>query len=205
MSETAEDVIQASPEAQEVPVPQSIDDILADLRGFGIEEFEEILTLTIAGKTVQLKLANVPTEADLTAIIAVDGFKNYQFFQEVKIELLSRSITWINGVDIRKLTKVERRVTDPIDGLPKDIQVVLLSLIKSWGLEVMQVLWKVLMVHSQSIENRLFDSFPQAAVMTDVERRYFERIEKEMEQLAGDALKERVNQLIDDEAEVAAS
>ena len=129
MSETVEEVISPAPEA---PTPLSIDEVLVDLRGFGIEEFEEIRTITVAGKTLQLKIANVPTEADLTAVIAVDGYKNYQFFQEVKIELLSRSI---NEVDISKMTPIQRRVTDPIDGFPKDIQVVLLGLIKSWGLE----------------------------------------------------------------------
>jgi hypothetical protein len=185
----------------EEPIPLSVSDVLADLRGFGIEEFEEILTLTISGKTIRIKLSNVPTDGDLMAMVAVEGMKNYAFFQEVKIELLSRAITWINGIDINKLTKLERRVKDPEDGLPKDIQVVLRGLIKSWGLEVMQVLWKVLMVHSQSIENRLFDSFPQAAVLTDVERRYQERIQKDLEQMTKDALQDRVDQILGEDTE----
>jgi hypothetical protein len=179
--------------------PMSLDQVLADLRGFGIEEFEEILTLTIAGKKLQMKLSNVPTDGDLTAMLAVEGLKNYAFFQEIKVELLSRAITWLNGIDIAKLTKLERRVIDPSDGLPKDIQVVLRNLIKSWGLEVMQVLWKVLMVHSQTIENRLFENFPQAAQLTDVERRYRERIEKELEELQRNALTERVDEILNEE------
>ena len=63
----------------------------------------------------------------------------------------------------------------------------------------MQVLWKVLMVHSQFIETRLFESFPQAAVMTEVERRYFDRIEKQMAQFTKDALTEGVDQVMNDE------
>jgi hypothetical protein len=49
----------------------------------------------------------------------------------------------------------------------------------------------VLMVHSQTIENRLFASFPDAAVLTDVERRYRDRMEGEIEEFTKDALQDR--------------
>ena len=183
--------------------PLSLDDVLADLRGFGIEEFEEVLKIDIAGKTLQLKMANIPTEQDLIAMLAVEGSKGYIFFQEIKVELLSRSITWINGIDISNLVGQARIVIDRKDGFPKDVQVVLRDTIKSWGQEIMQVLWKVLMVHSQSIENRLFESFPEAAVLTNTERRYRDRIEKEIEEFTQSAIQERVNELIGDQEEVA--
>ena len=80
-------------------------------------------------------------------------------------------------VDLRKLQGKARLVTD-VSGLLKDVQVVLRDTIKTWGVEVMQVLWKVLMVQSQTIENRLFDNFPEAAVLTDAERRYCDQVER---------------------------
>jgi hypothetical protein len=174
-----------------------LNEVIADLRGFGIEEFEEILTLECGGKKVRIKLANIPTDQDLTAMLAVEGSKGYIFFQEIKVEILSRSITWINGVDLRKLAGKDRLVTDPKDGLPKDIQVVLRDTIKGWGIEIMQVLWKVLMVHSQTIENRLSASFPDAAVLTDVERRYRDRMEREIEEFTKDALRDSISRIID--------
>jgi hypothetical protein len=181
---------------QPTPAPASIDDVLKDLRSFGIEEFEEVLTLTIDGKKLRLKLANVPVEADILAMLAVEEKKNYQFFQGIKLELLSRSITWINGVDIRSMSKKERLVNCPVNGVPCDIQVALRNVIQSWGLEVMQVLFKVLMVHSQTIENRLFDEFPDAAVLTNVERRYRERIERDLEEQTRQVLTEQVDELM---------
>jgi hypothetical protein len=182
--------------APEQNTPLNIDAVLADLRGFGIEEFEEILTIIVGGKEMRIKLANVPTEADLTAMLAVEGQKDYAFFQSIKLELLSRAITWINGVSISSLTKQQRLVTCPVTNFTCDIQVALRNLIQSWGLEVMQVLFKVLMVHSQTIENRLFDEFPQAAVLTDVERRYRERIERELEEQTRAVIADQVEELM---------
>ena len=92
--------------------PASLADVLADLRGFGIEEFEEILTMDISGKKLQIKMSNVPTDQDLIAMLAVEGTKGYVFFQEIKVELLSRAVTWINGVDIGKLQGKDRLVID---------------------------------------------------------------------------------------------
>jgi len=129
----------------------------------------------------------------------VEGLKGYVFFQEIKVELLSRAVTWINGVDIGKLQGKDRLVIDRKDGFPKDVQIIIRDTIKSWGVEIMQVLWKVLMVHSQTIENRLFESFPEAAVLTNTERRYRDRIDKEMEEFAKTAIQERVTELLDGE------
>ncbi len=184
---------------EEVPtVPLSVNDILADLKGFGIEDFEDVITMTSGTKTVQLKIANVPTEEERLALIAVEEFKGYHWLQEVKCEILSRSVSWINGVNIRTLTPQERKVVDPTDGSERDIQVVLRSLIKGWGQEFMQVLWKVLMVHSQSIENRLLDSFPETAKMTEAEARLIERAQREIEDHAKEVIQDQVSHLFDD-------
>jgi len=180
--------------------PASLADVLADLRGFGIEEFEEILTMDISGKKLQIKMSNVPTDQDLIAMLAVEGTKGYVFFQEIKVELLSRAVTWINGVDIGKLQGKDRLVIDRRDGFPKDVQIILREVIKSWGIEIMQVLWKVLMVHSQTIENRLFESFPEAAVLTNTERRYRDRVDKELTEFAQNAIQEQISEMLDTES-----
>lgn len=156
-------------------VPKSLDEVIAGLKGFGIEEFEEILTLDAGGQTVKIRVSNIPSEDEMAALIAVEGTKGYLWVQKVKCEILSRAISWIDGVSIRKLTAKQRFVTDPTDGLQKDIQVVLRNLLLGWGQEIMNVLWKVVCVHSQRIEERLASKFPDSAVMTDVEKRFLER------------------------------
>ena len=133
----------------------SIDDIIADLRGFGVEELEEPLVLTVGAKTVRIKFSNIPTEDDLQALVAVEGAKGYIFFQEVKLEILSRAISWINGISIRQLSPNQRFVADPTDGgIVKDIQVVLRQTIRSWGTEVLQVLW-IEEATKQALEQRV--------------------------------------------------
>jgi hypothetical protein len=142
----------------------------------------------------------VPTDQDLIAMLAVEGTKGYVFFQEIKVELLSRAVTWINGCDISKLEGKDRLVIDRRDGFPKDIQIIIRDTIKSWGIEIMQVLWKVLMVHSQTIENRLFESFPEAAVLTNTERRYRDRVDKELTEFAQNAIQEQISEMLDTES-----
>jgi len=176
--------------------PSSLADIIADLRGFGIEEFEEILTLNMGGKQMRIKISNVPTEQELTAMLAVSEIKGYAHIQMIKVEFISRAITWINGIDLKRLTGKNRLVIDPRDGLSKDFQIVLRDTINGWGVEIVQVLWKVILNHSQTIENRLFSQFPDAAVLTDVERRYRDRIEKEIEEVTKSAIRDKVMEVV---------
>lgn len=185
---------------QDQLVPQSLNDILADLKGFGIEDFHEPITLTSGAKTVRIKISNIPSEEENIALLAVEEFKGYTWLQKVKAEILSRAISWINGVEIRNLAPIDRLVNDPTDGVKKDIQVVLRNMIDgSWGQEFMQVMWKVLMVHSQSIEDRLIESFPETATMTDAERRLTERARKEVEEATKEVIQDQVAQLFENE------
>jgi len=179
--------------------PQSLSDIIADLKGFGIEDFNDYIPLTSGDKTIQIKIANIPTDDELTALLAVEELKGYTWLQKVKAEIISRSISWLNGVEIRKLSVIERRIVDPTDGHEKDIQVVLRNILTGWGQEFLQVLWKVLMVHSQNIENRLLNSFPEAAVITEVERRFNERVRNEIENRTRDVIQDQVEQLFADD------
>lgn len=180
---------------QEQTTPPSIGDILADLQGFGVEHLDEPLEMTVGGKLMRFKLSNLPIEDDINAMLAVEGTKDYVFYQNVKVEILSRSFSWLNGVDLRKLTPAQKIVVDPRDGQRKELHVVLRNTLLSFGQEVIHVLWKVLMLHANNIEARLFDSFPDAAVLTEVEMRYRDKIEKEINQAVSEVIKESVDGL----------
>jgi hypothetical protein len=108
-----------------------------------------------------------------------------------------RAITWVNGADLRKLEGSGRLVVAPRTKQRRDFQTVMRDTILGWGGEVMQLLWKALMVHVQKIEDRLFESLPEAAVMTDVERKYLDRLQKEIEAQTQDVLRDRIEQLVD--------
>jgi hypothetical protein len=180
---------------QEQTTPPSIGDILADLQGFGVEHFDEPLEMTCGGKLMRFKLSNLPIEDDINAILAVEGTKDYAFYQNVKVELLARSFSWLNGVDLRKLTPDQKIVVDPRDGQRKELHVVFRNMLLSFGQEVIHVLWKVFMLHANNIETRLFDSFPDAAVLTEVEMRYRDRIEREINQAVSTVIQEGVEAL----------
>jgi hypothetical protein len=169
------------------------------LKGFGLEENEEILTFVASGKTVKVRIANIPTEQEMEALIAVEGYKGYTWIQRVRCEILSRSITWINGMNIRDLKDAERVVIDPTDGKRKDIQVALRNILMGWGQELLGVLWKILMVHSDKIEKRLKSSFPEADLTTDIERRFFEAALKEVEDTTKEVLTDTVAEALDAE------
>jgi hypothetical protein len=195
---------------QEAPAqeatPQSLDEVIAGLTGFGLEDFEEILTLETGGKTVKLKLSNIPTEDEMTSLLAVEGKKGYLWVQSVKIEILSRAISWINGVSIRKLEGKDRIVVDPTDKNRRDIQVALRNVLAGWGLETLHVLWKVMCVHCQRIEDRLVASFPDSAVMTEVEKRFMEQAIRDISEQNRSVITESLNEMAkEDAAEEAAA
>jgi hypothetical protein len=177
--------------------PVSIDEIIANLKGFGLSEVEEILTIKCKGRRdLRLKISNIPTSDEMLSIQAVEDFKGYLWIKRVKVEILSRSFSWIDGIDIRALAPDKRFVSDPTDeGKVRDIQVVLRNLITGWGQEVMEVLWKVLMTHSQNIEDRLKEQFPDSAVMTEVEQRLFEQARKQIEERNQVIIDETVSKL----------
>jgi hypothetical protein len=180
-------------------VPQSIEEVIAGLKGFGIEELEEILTLRSKGKTVRLKISNIPTSDEMLSIQASDEFKGYLWVKRVKAEILSRAISWIDGIDIRKLPPEKRFVADPTDPQKsvRDLQVVFRNLILSWGQEVMELLWKVVMTHAQNIEDRLRKEFPDSTVMTEIEKRLFENAAQQIEAASQAIIDESVAELYD--------
>lgn len=172
-----------APASQEQTVPQSLDDVVAGLRGFGLEDFEDILTLKSNGRDLRIKISNIPTTDEMLSVQAADEFKGYLWIKRVKVELISRAISWIDGIDIRNLPIEKRFVPDPTDPnrAMRDVQVVLRNTIMTWGQELVESLWKVLMNHSQNIEDRLKAEFPQNAMMTEVEGRLIDRARKQMD------------------------
>lgn len=186
-------------ESAPVQIPVSLGEVLADLQGFGIEEFEEILTISSGPKELRIKISTISTEEDIEALLAVEGTKDYAYFQGVKAEVIARAISWINGVDLRGLKGAARIVVDPKTGERKDFRAVLRDTVRGWGMEVMQALWKILMVHMQTVEDRLFSQFPDALQMRDVERRYLDRFAQEIEEATRTAAQQGVAQLFEDE------
>jgi len=163
--------------------PTSLEDVIKGLKGFGIEENEEILTFVASGRTVRIRISNIPTEQEMQALLASEDFKGYTWVQRIRCEILSRAITYIDGINITELSESQRIIPDPTtkEKSKRDIQVVLRNVLLGWGQELLTTLWKLLMVHSDKIEKRLKDSFPESAIMTEVERRFFDVALKEIE------------------------
>ncbi len=180
-------------------VPSSIDEVIAGLRGFGIEENEEILTLKAGGKEHRLRISNIATETELISLMAVEDVKGYAWLQRIKAEVLSRSISWIDGVSVK--TFEGKMFTDPKTGNQMLWQPALRNVILTWGLEVVGVLWKVFMIHSQRIEDRLKDAFPDSAVMTDVEKRFVELAVQDIEDQTREMIKDRLKTIVDEGSE----
>lgn len=186
--------------------PQSLDEVAASLQGFGIEEFEEILTLKSNGKVMRLRLSNICTEDEMMSLMAVEGLKGQVWTQNVKCEILSRAISWLQfgdkpGISLRSLPADKRITKDPKDGQQKDIQVVLRNLIQGWGQELQSVLWKCFLAHAQRIEDRLVAEFPAAATTTDIEARFTALAMKEIEDSTKEQIRDTVAELFQEGAE----
>jgi hypothetical protein len=157
----------------------SLDQILQDLSGFGLEETEEPIVISSKGQTLRLKLSNIPTEEELRTLLAAEEYKGHTWIARVKVEILSRSISWINGVPITD--RYNTYVTDPTSKEEKPIIAVLRDMMLStWGQEVIGILWKIMMVHCQKIEDRLLESLPESSIMTEVEKRFLAQAMQEI-------------------------
>lgn len=201
--ETAKQELGVIAPTEEAAAPRSLEEVIAGLKGFGIEEFEDILTIKCKGRDLRIKIANIPTSEEMLAVQSADDFKGYLWIKRVKVELISRAITWIDGIDIHNVPVEKRFVPDPTDPDKKlrDVQVVLRNVIMGWGQELTEVLWKVLMNHSQNIEDRLKEQFPSNAIMTEVEQRLFERAKKQMDENMQIIHDEQVDALYDTSTE----
>jgi len=204
----AENLDQAQSELDSLSeaTPKTLDEVVAGLTGFGIEDFEEILTLESAGRKIRIRLSNIATEDEMVALMAVEGQKGYAWTQRIKCEILSRAISWIAlgdgaGTNLHSLPAAKRIAVDPKDGVQKDIQVVLRNAIVGWGEELVGVLWKVFMVHAQRIEDRLTQSFPDSAIMTEVEKRFMAQALAEIDDATKNQIRETVAEIFKDKPE----
>lgn len=166
--------------------PGEVADILADLKSFGITDAEEIITLNIKGKKVQLRVSNVSNDDEIFAQLRTDGLKGYSWVQRMRCEILAKAITWINGVN---LAEVDYAI-DPYSGDERPIRLILVDMLIKWGQEVVLVLWKLYMVHCQKIEDSLTEQLPDSLVMTEAEKRFMERIGEELAQVGATAITE---------------
>lgn len=164
----------------------ALDDIIAGLEGFGVEENEELLTLKTGGRTVRLRISNLPVEEEIIGSTKAEEYKGPAWINFMKCQLLARAITWIDGQKITPSTYV----THPKTGDSVQAAVALADIIQSWGTTVVGVLWKILMVHTQRVENRLIESFPESTIMTEVEKRFFDRALAEMEEMNRELVRE---------------
>jgi cellobiose-specific phosphotransferase system component IIA len=177
--------------------PRSIDDIIAGLTSVGIEEFAEPILIPCQDRTIEIRLENIPPEAERFALMAVGDVKGHAWMQGVKLEILCRSISYIDGLNVKKLRQENTLLKSPYDGTLQQAHVLVRNLLDHWGQETILLLWKVLMVHAQSIENRLYDTLPSAAQMTDVERRLFEEASEKITAEMDSLIKERTEEIID--------
>jgi len=182
--------------------PKSVDEIIFNLKNFGIEDSEEILTLKAGGQEHHIRISNIPTEGELMSIMACEDVKGYAWLQRVKAEVLSRAISYIDGVSVKTLEN--KMFTDPTTKNQMLWQPALRNVILTWGMEIMNVLWKVFMVHSQRIEDRLKDAFPDSALMTDVEKRFVELAVQDIEDQTRDMIKDRLSTMVEENAEESA-
>jgi len=174
--------------------PKSLEEVILGLKGFGIEENEEILNFEASERKISLRISNIPTEQEMKALVATEEFKGYAWVQRIRCEMLSRAVTWINGISIKDLAPEQRIVTDPTtpDKARCDVQVALRNILLGWGQEVVQTLWKMLMVHSDRIEKRMQASFPDSTLMTDVEKRLFEAALREIHDASREVIEDTV-------------
>lgn len=184
----------AKVEAPPQPVtPLSLEDIISDLKGFGIEETSELISFGASGKQIQLRLANIPTEEEIETLLAVEEYKGHAWVSRVKAEILSRAISWVNGIDLRD--RKDEFIMDPTTNQEMALRVVIRNLIMGWGQEVVNVLWKILMVHCQKIEDRLFESLPDSQIMTEVEKRFIGQALQEIQDAQQEVYKEAISEI----------
>ena len=150
--------------------------LLKDLQSFGIADNEELITMAVQGKTVRLQIANVSNDDEIFAMLRSEELKGYMWVQRMRCEILAKAIVKINDVDIRKVDYAK----DPYSGEDRPIRLILVDMLGHWGKEVVLVLWKIYMNHCQKLEDDLLEQLPDAAIMTETERRFMDRVSEEL-------------------------
>lgn len=170
----------------------NLDAILSDLKGLGVKELGVPLEIeTVSGRKVVFTISNIPTSQELEALLAAEEFKGHHWMQRIKCEVLSRAVTTLNGVRLADLQ--EPYVTDQLDNSRTvHIRSALRDLMFTWGPETLQVVWRVFMNHCQNLEDSLMASFPEAAVITEYERRFYEKTLKIVDEFTREMVAEEL-------------
>lgn len=164
-----------------------LSDVLAELQGFGIEENEEILTIKLdSGKSVQLKISTVSTQDETESLIRCEQFKGHLWIQNVKIQMVARAITNINGLVVRD----GMYVRDSVTGENIEIRTAIANMLSEWGVTVVGILWKILMVHTQRLEDKLIGQFSDATIMTQAESTFLQRAMDEIDAMASEKVED---------------
>lgn len=164
------------------------DQLLSDIQGFGISSNEDLITINVRGRELKLQIANISPDDEIFAMERATGLKGYAWVQRMRCEILAKAITAINGV---RVDTVPYSV-DPLDPNKgeRPTRLILVDLLAGWGQEVVLVLWKIYLVHCQNLENELLEQLPDAQVMTEVEKRFMDRISAELEAIGVQAITE---------------
>lgn len=176
--------------------PASIDAILEGIRGFGIADTEQMVTMTVKGRTVNLRLSNLSPEDEIHSLIANSELKGHPWVQRMRCDLLAKAVTWINGVPVTD----DLFATDPYTKEDRTVRAILRDMFARWGAQAVLVLWRIYMVHCQRLENNLIEQLPDAAIMTEVERRWMDLVADELKVVGVAALTGAMGEVPDTES-----
>jgi hypothetical protein len=171
--------------------PEEVSTILFDLKGFGIADNEEIITLNVRGRRVQLRVSNISNDDEVFGMMRTEGVKGFAWVQRMRCEILARAITWINGVE----TSTVEYAVDPYSGEERPLKLILVDMLMKWGQEAVLIFWKIYMLHCQNLENSILEQLPDAMVMTQVEQRFLARVGEELAAVGALAIAETAEEI----------
>ena len=166
--------------------PDEVNSILDSLKGFGICDNDQLITMTVNGRTVNLRVSNLSPEDEIKSLLTNVEIKGHAWVQQMRCDLLSRAITWINGVHVTDDTFAK----DPYLLEDRPIRAILRDMFMRWGGQPVLIFWKIYMVHCQSIENNLMAQLPDAAIFTNAEARFMEQVADELKAVGVAAMSE---------------
>lgn len=184
------------PDSPETLDAQAIDQILADLEGFGIADTDQLISITVKGKKVDLRLTNLSVDDEIQALVANLEIKGHVWVHQMRCDLLSRAVCYINGAVVSNDTTA----IDPKSKEERPIRPLLRDLFLRWGNQVILVLWKIYMVHCQTVEDNLVDQLPDSVVMTKVEERFMQQVADELKAVGVAAVTETLEVASADDA-----
>ena len=162
------------------------DQLLLDLQGFGITSNEDIITLNVRGRKLTMQIANISPDMEIFAMARAEGLKGYAWIQRMRCEIMAQATVRLNGVEIATVPYA----TDPKDGSDRPVRLILTDMYAGWGQEAVLILWKIYMNHCQKLEDELLDQLPDNLIMTEVEKRFMDRIGEELAQIGALAVTE---------------